>query len=159
MTEAEANALIKEAESIDLGQAAHQEAAADGRVDEKGNIVPPPVDNPDARAQAWLIIPQTIAWAITTAMPETAPAYTPERCMDLARAFVPVADKYGWDGIGDAPELTLAITTLAFAAPGFMAFKARKAVALEASKAKGEGDKLATANYVQPVNGSAVDGG
>lgn len=154
MTPADASALIREGESIDAGQAAHQEAAAEGRLDDKGQVLPP-VDDSEAKARAWLILPQTLAWAITTAMPETAPAYTPEKCMELARAFVPVADKYGWDGIGDSPELTLAFCSIAFAAPGFMAFKARKAAALESEKTEKAEKDLSTSAYIQPVDGTA----
>jgi hypothetical protein len=152
MTEQEAQALIREGEGIDQGAAAHAEAAAAGNLDEKGQIITPP-DPMIEKAAQWLIVPQMLAWAITAAMPETAAAYTPEKQMELARAFVPVADKYGWDGIGDAPELTLVMCSVAFCAPGFMAYKARKAAADAAAKAakaeKGE-------TFINPINGTVT---
>jgi hypothetical protein len=152
MTEQEAAALIREGESIDLGAAAHAEAAATGNLDDKGQILAP-VDQTAEKAAQWLIIPQTLAWAITAAMPETGPAYTPEKCMELARAFVPVADKYGWEGIGDSPELTLLMCSVAFGAPGFMAYRARKAEA--DARAKVEKAEKGEA-WAAPINGSAA---
>lgn len=150
MTELEMQALMREGASIDQGAAAHAEAAATGNLDDKGQIVEA-VDPTEAKAAAWMIIPQTLAWAITAAMPETGPAYTQEKCLELARAFVPVADKYGWDGIGDAPELTLIMCTVAFGAPGFVAYKARKAEA--DAKAKAE-KALKGDTFIAPINGT-----
>lgn len=154
MTEAEAQALMLEGAAIDSGQAEHSAAAAEGRLDDKGQVIAP-VDDTDAKAAQWLILPQTLAWAITTALPETAEAYTPEKCMELARAFVPVADKYGWTGLGDSPELTLAFCAVGFSLPGFMAFKARKA----AAAAREEKEKAVSAGgYINPIDGTQAGG-
>ncbi|WP_373987013.1 hypothetical protein [Duganella sp. BuS-21] len=136
MTEAEAQALINEAAGIDAGQAAHGEAAAAGMLDEGGNIVLP---DEMAKAAEWFLIPKTLAWAITTVFPETRKHYTDAACMDLAKAIVPVAEKYGLTGIGDCPELSLLVATGMFCVPGYMAHKQRKALELEEERARREG--------------------
>lgn len=124
MTEQEAQALIKEGAGIDTGEAAHAEAAAAGQLDGRGQIVAP---DPDARAMEWFLIPKTIAWALTTIYPELAPHYTDAKCLELARAIVPVAEKYGINGMGESPELMLAIGCVGFGAPAYMAHRQRKA--------------------------------
>lgn len=155
MNESEALALIREGEGIDAGQAAHDEAAAAGMLDEAGQIIVPP-DPAEAKAAEWFLIPKALAWAISTAMPEVKDHYTDAACMELARAIVPVADKYGISGVGDVPELTLLMATGMFCAPGYLAFKARKA----AAEAKARTDKGQGETFVKPINGTAdPDGG
>jgi hypothetical protein len=134
MTEQEAQALIAEGAGIDAGAAAHAEAAATGNLDTKGNIIAAPDPNVELmeKAKNWFIIPKTLAWAITAVLPETAPAYTDDRCMELAKAIVPVADKYGWNGLDDSPELMLLMGSAMFCAPGYLAYKARQNAKKEA---------------------------
>jgi hypothetical protein len=158
MTEQEMQALIKEGEGIDQGAVEHAEAAATGNLDDKGNIIAP-VDNTVERAMEWMIIPQTLAWAITAALPETAPAYTPEKCLELAKAFVPVADKYGWNGPGQSPELSLLMCGAMFTMPAFLAYKVRKDAAKEAAKLDNGKDMTPQAPaagepILKPINGS-----
>lgn len=129
--------LMREAEGIDGQEAVHAEAAAEGRIDPRGQIIE---HDPDARAMEWFLIPKAIAWGITTIYPETAAAYTDAKCLELARAIVPVADKYGLSGIGDSPELTLLMAAAFFGAPGYLAHQARKQ---EAEKAR-DADKGAS---------------
>jgi hypothetical protein len=149
MTEQEALTLMNEGAAIDQGEAVHQEAAAEGRIDPRGQIVEA---DPDAAAKEWFLIPKIIAWAVTTVYPETAPAYTDDKCMELARAIVPVASKYGINGIGDSPELTLLMGCGMFGAPAFLAHKARQAEKAEATKA-------AKAGTAQDVVDKANNGG
>jgi hypothetical protein len=161
MTEQEAQALIAEGAGIDAGQAAHDEAAATGMLDDKGQIIVPP-DDTQARAAEWFIIPKTLAWAITAVFPETAPHYTDEKCMELAHAILPVAEKYGLNGIGESPELMLLLGTGMFCAPGYLAYKARKAAQLEqAAKAKRDGNAPPAPGetFIAPINGTAAGNG
>jgi hypothetical protein len=137
MTEQEANALISEAAGIDAGAAAHAEAAASGNLDDRGNIVVQ-ADPIEAKAMEWFIVPKTLAWAITAVFPETAKHYTDEKCMELSRAIVPVAEKYGLNGIGESPELMLLLGTGMFCAPGYLAYKQRKAAREEAERKEAE---------------------
>lgn len=159
MTEQEAQALMREGAAIDAGQAAHDEAAATGMLDEKGQIVVPP-DDSQAKALEWFIVPKTLAWAITAVFPETAPHYTDEKCMELAHAIVPVAEKYGLNGIGESPELMLLVGTGMFCAPGYLAYKSRKAAKLE-KDAKDRAAGVAPPKdqaFIQPINGTAANG-
>lgn len=147
-------AMVRQADAIDAGAAAYETAAAEGNLDEKGNVLPPPdpVDLTAEKAAQWAIIPQTLAWAITAVFPETAPAYTPEKCMELANAIVPVADKYGWNGPGNSPELGLVLASAFFSMPAYMAYKTRQAAKAEA-EAKKE-PKIEGAEPLQVINGS-----
>jgi hypothetical protein len=126
MTPQEAEALIREGAGIDAGEAAHAEAAATGNLDAGGQIMVP---DETARALEWIIVPKMLAWAITTVFPETKAAYTDSAQMELAKAIVPVADKYGLSGVGDSPELMLLLGAGMFCVPGYLAHKARKAKA------------------------------
>ncbi|MBV6324369.1 hypothetical protein [Duganella violaceipulchra] len=136
MTPQEAEALVREGAAIDAGAAAHSEAAASGNLDERGQIVAP---DENARAMEWFMVPKVIAWAITAVFPETAPNYSDAKCMELAHAIVPVADKYGLSGVGDSPELMLLLATGMFCAPGYLAHKGRKEKAIAEEKARLEG--------------------
>lgn len=151
-------ALINEGAAIDAGAQAHADAAAAGQLDDKGNILAP-VDNTLERAMEWIIIPKMLAWAITAALPETAPAYTDAKCLELAKAFVPVADKYGWSGLNDSPELSLIMCGAMFSMPAFLAYKARKAQADAADPAKvdqvkTEARPAAGETFTRPINGT-----
>jgi hypothetical protein len=136
MTPQEAEALVREGAAIDQGAADHAEAAAAGNLDDKGRIMAP---DENARAMEWFMVPKVIAWAVTAVFPETAPAYSDAKCMELAHAIVPVADKYGLSGVGDSPELMLLLATGMFCAPGYLAHKARKAKVLEEEQARQAG--------------------
>lgn len=136
MTPQEAEALVREGSSIDAGEAAHAEAAASGMLDERGAIIIP---DEAARAAEWFMVPKMLAWAITAVFPETAPHYTDAKCMELAAAIVPVADKYGLSGIGDSPELMLLMGTGMFCLPGYMAHKGRQAARAAEEQARQEG--------------------
>lgn len=137
MTPEDAAALMAEAGAIDAGQAQAAQAAQDPQSAQAAGGGGPVVAMQDdmRKAAEWFLIPKTLAWAITAVFPETAPAYTDEKCMELAQAIVPVAEKYGLSGIGDSPELTLLVGTGLFCLPGVMAYRARKAKADEEAEA------------------------
>lgn len=126
MTEAEAQALINEGAGIDAGEVAHAEAAANGTLSPSGQIIVP---DPDAAAMEWMFVGEIIGFVAKAMMPETEKYYTQERSLELARAFVPVAEKYGWTGNQVAPEVGLAMAGFGFAMPAVMAYRARKALA------------------------------
>lgn len=129
MTEVEAQMMLMQGAAIDQGAAASTEAAMGGTLDGQGNIVPTAAANPDAAAMEWLIIPQTIAWALKMVFPEVAANYTEAAEMDMARKIVPVAEKHGWDGPGSSPEIALVFGAIGFSMPAFLAYRARKEAA------------------------------
>lgn len=132
MTEQEAQALLMQGASIDQTEQAAADLATTGTIDESGKLVPATAPNPDAAAMEWVVVPEIFAWAITCIFPEVQAAYTPEAKMDLARKIAPVAEKYGWNGPGNMPELTLAIGAIGFSMPAILAYRARKEAAAEA---------------------------
>lgn len=158
MTDQEMQALIAEGTAIDAGQAAHDAAAAEGRIDDKGGIIAP-VDETTAKAAEWFMIPKALAWAITSVFPETTPCFSDEKCMELAKAIVPVADKYGLNGPGDSPELALVVGTAFFCMPAVAAYKQRKARAEADAAVEAAGGKVTPAKnepILNPINGTAV---
>lgn len=124
MTEQEAQALMMQGAAIDQGEAAAAELAVTG-------TVAPAQANPDAAAMEWLIVPEIIAWGITAVFPETLQHYSDEAKLNLARKIAPVAEKYGWNSPGDAPELGLAVGAIGFSMPAVLAYRARKEKAAE----------------------------
>lgn len=109
-------ALINQGAAIDSGAQVEQMESA-------GIVAPPTGDN---AAMEWLIVPQMLSFVITTIFPETKENYTLENNMELARAIVPVAEKYGWTGVGESPELMLGVAALGFSMPAILAYKTRK---------------------------------
>ena len=92
-------ALIAQGDNIDKNTEQQAQAAIAG----------PAPANPDAAAMEWMLIPETLTFIICGFFPEVEPAYTDEAKMKLARAIAPVAEKHGWNGPGDSPEITLAM--------------------------------------------------
>ncbi len=135
MTEQEALALMQEGAGIDAGEQAHAEAAASGMLDQRGGIIAP---DPDAKAMEWMFVPEILSFFACHLLPECAPAYTKEANLNLARAFVPVAEKYGWNGVA-SPEISLALASFAFSMPAVMAYRERKERAQAEAKAREEG--------------------
>lgn len=128
MTEQEMQQLIARGGAIDSGEAAHAEAEATGMLDEKGAIIIP---DPNQRAMEWMFVGEILGLVVRTVMPEVADHYTDKQSLALAHAFVPVADKYGWSGNTMSPELGLAMAGIGFAMPAVMAYRARKAAAVQ----------------------------
>lgn len=123
--------LLAKGAAIDTNEAAFTDAAAAGLIDDKGGIVTAPAPDPDAGAMEWMIVPEIIAWGITAVFPETREHYSDTAKMDLARKIAPVAEKYGWDGPGNAPELALAVGAIGFSMPAVLAYRTRKEKAQE----------------------------
>lgn len=129
-------ALIGKAQGIDNGQAEYSQAIEEGRVDERGHVLAP---DPDAAAMEWMFVGEMLGFVAKAILPETAPHYTEAQSLNLARAFVPVAEKYGWSGNRLAPELALVMAGIGFGMPAYMAFRVRKLEAAQQSQG-GEAD-------------------
>lgn len=78
----------------------------------------------EASARQWGSIAYMIGGALAMVAPELRQVYTERACMDWGRAVVPVADKYGWSGVGHLPELGLLIATAGLAVPSVLAVRA-----------------------------------
>lgn len=124
MTEQEAQALVGAAGAIDADLTA--------QANPQPQAVAPA--DPMAGAKEWILVPETLSWAITTVFPELQSYYTDERKLDLAQRIDAVAVKYGWSGLGDFPEVLLAVGTVGFCAPAYLLYKQRKAEAAEEKK-------------------------
>ena len=121
MTEQDMQALIAQGDNIDNDTAQQAQAAIAG----------PAPTNPDAAALEWMMVPEALAFVICGMFPEVAAAYTDEAKLNLARKIAPVAEKHGWNGPGDSPELMLAIGAFGFSMPAIMAYRNRKALAAQ----------------------------
>ena len=78
----------------------------------------------EASARQWGSIAYMIGGALAMVAPELRQVYTERACMDWGRAVVPVADKYGWNGVGHLPELGLLIATAGLAVPSVLSVRA-----------------------------------
>lgn len=78
----------------------------------------------EASARQWGSIAYMIGGALAMVAPELRQVYTERACMDWGRAVVPVAEKYGWSGVGHLPELGLLIATAGLAVPSVLAVRA-----------------------------------
>lgn len=108
-----------------VAQGAALDAGAELENQEAMGLIQPETD-PNAAAMEWLIVPQMLSFVIKTIYPETAAHYTEANEMQLAKAIVPVAEKYGWNGFNGSPEIMLGMAAVGFAMPAFLAHKARK---------------------------------
>lgn len=113
--------LVAQGAAIDAGiELESQEAAG----------IPAVEVDPMAAINEWMLVPELLTYVITAIYPETEAHYTEEKKIKLAAAIVPVAEKYGINGVGDSPELLLGFAAFGFAMPAWNARKARK-LALE----------------------------
>ncbi|QGZ37764.1 hypothetical protein IP92_02932 [Pseudoduganella flava] len=141
MTPEEAQLLVNQGAAIDAGAAAELADA----VAPAGAVVAGPAVDPAAE---WMFVPELVTMVVTIALPEAAPAYTPEAQHMLATKIAAVAEKRGWNGMSSSPEISLGLASVAFAMPAFMAYKARQIAAAEA-----EGQGGATLNGKPVING------
>lgn len=79
------------------------------------------------QAQQWGMIAFSIGGALSMLAPELRQVYTQEACMAWGTAMVPVAEKYGWAGPGNCPELGLLMATAGLAIPSVLAVRQRMA--------------------------------
>lgn len=140
MTELEAQALMQGGANID----AESSQEAGGAMMPGGALVM----NDNQAAMEWVFLPELLAMVITTALPETAPAYTPESNLRFAEKFAAVAAKRGWSG-SSSPEISLVIASIGFGAPAYLAYQIRK---------KATADAIAAQQAGRQSNEGAVDG-
>lgn len=93
----------------------------------------------EAQAKAWAVIPMTVGKVLSMFAPELQLVYTAEACQGWGEAMVPVAEKYGWNGPSNLPELGLVISTASLAMPTVVVMKMkiqamREAAEVEARK-------------------------
>lgn len=71
----------------------------------------------ETQAREWGMLAFTVGAALSMLAPELKQIYTEEACERWGLSVVPVAEKYGWNGPGNVPEIGLAICTLGLAVP------------------------------------------
>jgi hypothetical protein len=76
-------------------------------------------------AREWGVIAYTIGTALAVLAPELRNVYTEEACFAWGRSMVPVAQKYGFDGPGNVPELGLLISTMSLGVPTALVLRAK----------------------------------
>lgn len=89
--------------------------------------------DPDVQAKSWGMMAYTIGGMLALLAPELKAVYTEDACLAWGTAMVPVAEKYGWDGPSNVPELGLVMATLPLALPSYLLIRQRIA-ALKAAK-------------------------
>lgn len=113
-----------------------------------------------SEAEAWAAVPSMVGKLACMVAPELQAIYTPDSCAEWGRSMVPVAQKYGWNGPGQLPELNLAIATAGLAIPTWMVLRVKLAQLKAASKAA-EAPAAAAVPAVaapSPADASAVGG-
>jgi len=78
-------------------------------------------------AREWGAIVYMLGNAAAMIAPDLKQIYTEKACLDWGRSMHPVAQKYGWNGPANVPELGLLIATAGLAVPSWFAIKARLA--------------------------------
>lgn len=76
-------------------------------------------------AREWGMLAFTIGNTLAMFAPELKQVYTEDACLNWGRAAVPVAEKYGWAGVGKVPELGLALATVGLMAPTVVVIRHR----------------------------------
>lgn len=90
----------------------------------------------EAQAKAWAVIPMTVGKVLSMFAPELQMVYTAEACQGWGEAMVPVAEKYGWNGPSNLPELGLIISTASLAMPTVVVMKMKIQAMREAAEAE-----------------------
>lgn len=79
----------------------------------------------EAGAKEWAQIPQMLGSLACMIEPELAKFYTWQACLSWGKSAQRTAEKYGWTGPDNMPELTLAASTIGFAIPTFLFLRVR----------------------------------
>lgn len=113
----------------------------------------------EAQAKAWAVIPMTVGKVLSMFAPELQAVYTPEACKEWGECMVPVAEKYGWNGPSNLPELGLVISTATMALPTVLIVRMRLANMREAAEAEARKQAKATAaaNATDAVHREVTD--
>lgn len=113
-------------------------------------------DDAERQAREWGVVAWSIGSALSLMAPELRQVYTEDACLGWGRSMVPVAEKYGWNGPGNVPELGALMATAGLAVPSYFAIKAKLELMREA-KRQAEAAKRAQA--LQADAQGAGDGG
>lgn len=90
----------------------------------------------EAQAKAWAVIPMTVGKVLSMFAPELQLVYTPDACKEWGECMVPVAEKYGWNGPSNLPELGLVISTASLALPTILVVKMKIKAMRETAEAE-----------------------
>lgn len=90
----------------------------------------------EAEAQAWAMIPAAIGSVLSMFAPELQAVYTEDACQRWGERMVPVAEKYGWNGPTNLPEVGLLIATASMAMPTVLVLRVKLAAMREAAEAE-----------------------
>lgn len=117
-------------------------------------------------AQAWAQVPMMLGSMLSMFAPELQAIYTEETCNRWGERMVPVAQKYGWNGPSNLPEIGLAIATAGMALPTVIVVRAKLAQMREAKAAHEAAKRASMARSIVPspvtdvgVGGSPAGGG
>jgi len=75
--------------------------------------------DPVYQARAWGALAYSVGGMLSMIAPELKQVYTEDACLAWGHAVVPVAEKYGWSGPSNVPELGLILATVPLALPSF----------------------------------------
>lgn len=90
----------------------------------------------EAEAQAWAMVPAAIGSVLSMFAPELQAVYSQDACKAWGERMVPVAEKYGWNGPTNLPEIGLLIATASMALPTVLVLRAKLAAMREAAEAE-----------------------
>ncbi len=76
-------------------------------------------------AEAWAQVPLMLGSVLSMFAPELQAIYTQENCASWGERMVPVAQKYGWNGPSNLPEIGLVIATAGMAIPTVIVVRAK----------------------------------
>lgn len=110
--------------------------------------------DPDTQARAWGVLAYSIGGMLSVLAPELKGVYTEDACLAWGHSVVPVAEKYGWDGPSNVPELGLLLATVPLALPTYFIVRQRLA-ALKAAKAAADEARTVENGAVQPAGGAS----
>jgi len=104
--------------------------------------------DPVNQARAWGALAYSVGGMLSIIAPELKSVYTEDACLAWGTAVVPVAEKYGWSGPSNVPELGLLMATVPLALPSFFIVRQKLR---DMRKAKAAADEARTVD-----NGVAV---
>lgn len=111
-------------------------------------------DTLDTQAREWGAIAYTVGGALAMLAPELKQVYTEDACFSWGRSAAVVAEKHGWGGPGDVPEIGLLISTAGLAVPSYLAIRMRlKQLKAQQLAAQAAEQASRDANTVEAGNG------
>jgi len=108
--------------------------------------------DPDTQAKAWGVLAYSIGGMLAVLAPELKGVYTEEACLAWGHSVVPVAEKYGWEGPSNVPELGLLLASVPLAVPTFFIVRERLA---ELREAKEKADEARTVENGAPAGAAS----